>query len=173
MRTIPLPLVLLALPLAEIVAFGLVVEWLGFWAALGLVMLTSAIGFLIVRHQGFGLISKVSGITRSGLAPADGVGGNVITMLAGLLLMIPGFITDLIGLLLLLPFVRSLFFGKATPFKAQVFTNGTYSETYEFRGNGREAEADDVVDLDSSDYHRNAGADTARLGERGEDDERR
>lgn len=153
--TLPIPLVLLALPLAEIVAFGLVVEWLGFWSALALVFATSALGLLIVRQQGFGLMSKVSEIARSGIAPAGGVGGNVITMLAGLLLLIPGFITDVIGILLLLPFVRRMFFGSSAPFKAQVFSNGTYTETYSFKDTREARSGDDIVDLDREDFTRN------------------
>lgn len=165
--TLPLPLVLLALPLAEIVTFGLVVEWLGFWMALALVLATSTLGLLIVRQQGFGLISKVTEITRNGLAPASGVGGNVMTMLAGLLLLIPGFLTDLIGLLLLLPFVRRMFFGKPAPFKAQVFTNGTYTETYSFHARNEESGADDIVDLDQEEFRRNPSS-TNRIDDRSE-----
>lgn len=168
--TLPLPLLFLALPLGEIVVFGLVVEWLGFWVAFGLVLATSAIGLLIVRQQGFGLISKVSEISRSGLAPKGGVGGNLITMLAGLLLLIPGFITDLVGLLLLVPPVRRMLFGKATPFKAEVFSRGTYTESYSFHRDGEQNRSDDVVDLDRGDFQRNPSS-AGRLGDRRGDDE--
>lgn len=157
-RILPLPLVLLALPIAEIIAFGVVVDWVGFWMALGLVLATSTLGLLIVRHQGFGLIAKVSEIARSGLTPSAGVGGNVVTLFAGLLLMIPGFITDLIGLLLLVPFVRGLFVRSGAPFKTQIFTNGTYTETYAFHRQDKANEGDGIVDLDQNDFHRNPSA---------------
>ena len=153
MRFIPLPLLLIAAPLAEIVAFGLVVQWIGFWSAFALLMLTSAIGFLIVRHQGFGLISKVSELARNGRPPATGIGSDLLTLVAGLLLMAPGFLTDIAGLLLLLPFVRSRISGKAV-MKTRVYSGSAYTERYEFGERPAASPKTGVVDLDAADYRR-------------------
>jgi UPF0716 protein FxsA len=98
---------LLALPLAEIVVFVLVAVWIGFaWAALALFTTTLA-GALILRHSGGAHIARVRtvlGPQRVTALEADGPG--TLTLLAGILLLIPGFITDAIGILLLVPPLR-------------------------------------------------------------------
>ena len=153
MRVNPLPLFLIGAPLAEIVAFGLVVQWLGFWSAFALVLLTSAIGLLIVRHQGFGLISKISAMAREGRPPAGGMGGDLLTLIGGLLLLLPGFLTDILGLALFIPFVRHRL-SRMSPVKTRVYTAGTYTETYGFEERRSNRREDGVVDLDRSYYER-------------------
>lgn len=153
MRLSPLPLIVIGAPLAEIVAFGLVVQWLGFWSALALLLLTSAVGFLIVRHKGFGLISKLSALAREGRPPSGGIGGDMLTLLSGLLLLAPGFLTDILGFVLLLPFVRHRLSRTATA-KTRFHTSDSYSETYEFSGTEKPVAGDGVVDLDETDYSR-------------------
>jgi UPF0716 protein FxsA len=153
MRFTPLPLILIGTPLAEIVAFGLVVQWIGFWSALGLLLLTSGLGLLIVRHQGFGLISKLSSLAREGRPPINGIGGDLVTLLSGLLLLAPGFITDVAGLVLLLPLVRNRLTRKSI-MKTRVFTERGYTESYEYRSSSRSAEDGRVVDLDDADFRR-------------------
>lgn len=152
MRILPMPVLLLLAPLAEIISFGLVVEWIGFWRALALVAFTCVIGLLIVRHQGFGLIAKVSAMARQGQAPARGVGSDLLIMVAGLLLLIPGFLTDLVGLLLLIPFVRNRI-SMSPSVKTRVYTAGTYTETYEFR-DPTAPHKEPVLDLDQEEYRR-------------------
>lgn len=162
-------LFLIAVPLAEIIAFGLVVQWLGFWLALLLVVATSAMGFLILRHHGFGLAAKMARMARTGIAPESGIGGDAMTMLSGFLLLLPGFLSDILGLLLLLPFVRRLIGG--TPIMRTRFHTGggtTYSESYDF-GTGR---GGSVVDLDEDEFRRDEAArsadrkDNGRIGPR-------
>ena len=168
---IPSPaLLFLAVPLAELVTFGLVVDWIGFWRALGLMIVTSGIGLFIVRKQGFGLISKMSALAREGRPPAKGMGGDLVTILAGVLLLVPGFLTDIAGLLLLLPFVRRLVAGSAFA-RSRVHTATSYTETYDFGGSPARPDRPDrgpaIVDLDADDFHRDGTGpadDRQRLG---------
>lgn len=152
MRLSPLPLIVIGAPLAEIVAFGLVVQWLGFWSAFALLLLTSAIGFLIVRRKGFGLISKLSALAREGRPPAGSIGRDLLTLLSGLLLLAPGFLTDIAGFVLLLPFVRDRL-SQTASVQTRVYTGDSYTESFEFSGTGRPAAGDGIVDLDETDYH--------------------
>lgn len=98
---------LLALPMAEIVVFVLVAIWIGFaWAAL-VVLGTSLAGALILRLSGGSHVARLRtalGSQRIAALEADGPG--TMTLLAGILLLIPGFITDVIGALLLIPPLR-------------------------------------------------------------------
>jgi UPF0716 protein FxsA len=93
----------LALPALELVIFILVALSIGFWWALALVALTSLTGMLVLRLGGGSHIERakvVLGPQRVHALQSDASG--VVTLLAGFLLLIPGFITDLIGLLLLI-----------------------------------------------------------------------
>ena len=103
-------LALLMLPLAELAAFIAVAVAIGFFAALGLVIVGSFAGLLILQRAGGNHIARVRVALNEGSftsLQADGTG--TATLLAGILLLIPGFITDAVGLLLLLaPLRRAL-----------------------------------------------------------------
>jgi UPF0716 protein FxsA len=101
---------LLLLPVMELAAFIAVAVAVGFATALGLIILGSVCGLMLVRRGGGGHIARirtaVNGRSFSALE-ADGPGGFVL--LAGILLLIPGFITDAIALVLLVfPALRSV-----------------------------------------------------------------
>lgn len=112
-------LAVLALPAIELAAFIGVAVAIGLLPALGLVAATSFAGALILRHAGGNHIARVRGALGQGsftALTADGTGG--LTLLAGILLLIPGFITDALGLLLLLVPLRrvlSAAFGRGQP----------------------------------------------------------
>lgn len=98
---------LLALPFAELVVFILVVLSIGFWWALALVVATSLTGLCVLRLGGGSHIERakvVLGPQRVTAIESDA--GGVVTLLAGFLLLIPGFITDVAGLLLLIAPLR-------------------------------------------------------------------
>jgi len=100
-------LTLLLLPLAEIAAFVLVAIAVGVWAAALLVLLTSVAGALLLRLGGRAHLERVRGAIGGRLeVSAEAAGRGVFIVLAGLLLLIPGFLTDILGLLILLPATR-------------------------------------------------------------------
>jgi UPF0716 protein FxsA len=126
---------LLALPLAELAAFIAVASAIGFLAAFGLLLTTSFAGALVLQHAGGSHIARVRTAWDNGSftsLQADSSGGLVL--LAGILLLIPGFITDALGVLLLLWPLR------------QFVSKGL--------GRGAPAKrADGVVDLPPEDWH--------------------
>lgn len=103
-------LTMLALPLAELAAFIAVAAAIGFVPALVLVLAGSFAGALVLRHAGGSHIARVRVAMDQGsfsALQADGRGGLVL--LAGILLLIPGLITDFVGILLLtVPLWRAL-----------------------------------------------------------------
>jgi UPF0716 family protein affecting phage T7 exclusion len=103
-------LALLALPLAELAVFIAVAQIIGFVWALTLVLATSLAGALVLRHAGGNHIARVRVALGEGsftALQADSSGGLIL--LAGILLLIPGFITALMGLVLLIgPLRRAL-----------------------------------------------------------------
>ncbi|MCW5692232.1 MAG: FxsA family protein [Pseudolabrys sp.] len=97
---------LLALPLAELAAFIAVAAAYGFALALLLLIAGSVAGGLILRRAGGQHIARMRVAMQDGFNQnnftalrADGVGG--LTLLGGFLLAVPGFITDVIGLMVL------------------------------------------------------------------------
>jgi UPF0716 protein FxsA len=98
---------LLVLPLAEVAAFMLVASTIGFFRAFGLMALTSAAGVLVLHHAGRGQIARVRAALSQRAPPAMAAdGGGWAVALGGFLLLVPGFVTDVIGIGLLIPPVR-------------------------------------------------------------------
>lgn len=108
LRSFFLPAFVFALPLIEIAGFVLVGRQIGALATVGLVLASSIAGILLLRHQGFGVMTKVRAEMAAGRDPSGQLAHGVMILLAALLLMVPGFLTDIIGLLLFLPPVRDL-----------------------------------------------------------------
>jgi UPF0716 protein FxsA len=107
-RRVILPLSLLALPLIEIAGFAFVGREIGVLATIGLVLLSSIAGSILLRIQGFGVISRIKRDLRAGRNPGRELAHGVMILIAGILLIIPGFFTDIIGILLFLQPVRDL-----------------------------------------------------------------
>jgi UPF0716 protein FxsA len=124
-------LALLVLELAVAIAVG---RWIGAgWAVLALLALSSLGGVTIAR-AGTSTFAEVDARVRRGEPPGTGIADSAVLFIAGLLLVVPGFVTGVVGLLLLVPPVRALarrplerrmlraaadrvvFFGPASPF---------------------------------------------------------
>jgi UPF0716 protein FxsA len=94
-------LAILALPVAELAAFVAVAAEIGLLAALVLVVATSFAGLLVLRHAGASQIARMRVTLNGGRLTVTGAEAASRTVLAGILLLVPGFITDALGLLLL------------------------------------------------------------------------
>lgn len=101
-----LPLILLALPLVEIAVFVAVGSEIGVLATLGLVLATTILGAVLLRIQGLGAMAAIRASMEAREAPGRELVHGAMIMLAGLLLLLPGFVTDVLGLLLFVPPVR-------------------------------------------------------------------
>ena len=108
MRFPVIPIFILALPLIEIAGFVVVGRQIGVLPTLGLVIAAGILGAVLLRIQGFGVMTRIRQETQAGRDPSREVAHGVMVLLAGLLLLIPGFVTDILGLLLFLPPVRDL-----------------------------------------------------------------
>lgn len=105
-----LPLILW--PLAEIGLFVTLGAEIGLWPTLAWVLISAMLGMWIIRRQG----ERAQMALRHGLAtmsdPVSPMARGAMNVAAGALLILPGFLTDAIGLLLLLPPVRNLIIGQ-------------------------------------------------------------
>ncbi|MDO9525066.1 MAG: FxsA family protein [Gemmobacter sp.] len=97
-----------ALPLIEIALFVIVGGWLTLWPTLALVVLTTVLGSFVVRRQGRAAMAGLQRTMQELRQPAQPLADGAMILLAGVLLILPGFFTDSLGLLLLIPPVRSV-----------------------------------------------------------------
>ena len=114
MRWLPLILICLLIYI-ESVIFVRVAAEVGVLMTLILVVLTSCLGVSLVKNQGMKNVMQIQQKLMSGESPAAEMIKSVALVLAGFLLIIPGFFTDFIGLLLLLPPIQKLFVMRLIP----------------------------------------------------------
>lgn len=150
-----LPAILL-LPLAEIAAFVLVGQKIGVGATILAVLASTIAGVALMRRQGLSMLRNLQAGANGGTEGGEVVRG-MLHMVAGLLLAVPGFITSVLGLLLLLPFTRSFLWRSLKPEvivtrSAQFYSRGRNNERHR-PGNPS------VIDLDAEDFQRNEEGD--------------
>jgi UPF0716 protein FxsA len=145
----------LAWPFLEIAAFIWVGGQIGILATLALVLFTTFAGFWLVRLQGLPLIAMARAQLELGEPPVRAVADGAMIAAGGALLMLPGFVTDVIGLALFLPPVRALIFHafsrRITVYSASFKTAGASS---------RPRPAPGVIDLDRADWETGNTGDT-------------
>lgn len=147
-----LPILLLALPLAEIAGFVIVGEEIGALATIGLVLATSVLGGILLRIQGFGTLARIRMSAESGGSPGRELVHAVMIMFAGFLLLLPGFITDIVGILLFIPPVREVAW-RLIRSRVTVVGSAGFGPSAAWRPRSR----GDTIDLDSDDFSREGG----------------
>ena len=99
-------------PVVEIYLFIKIGSQIGAFNTISLIFITAIIGVIYARYEGLNTLrSGFSQLIRNETPIYEIISGAAITF-AALLLIIPGFATDLLGFLLILPLTRKLFFGK-------------------------------------------------------------
>ena len=103
-------LVFLVVPLIEIALFILIGQAIGLWPTLLGVVAIAIIGSAIIRHQGLSLLAQIRDTMGRGQLPARALADAMLVSIAGILMVTPGYFTDFLGLLLLIPPVRALIY---------------------------------------------------------------
>ena len=98
---------LIAVPLAELYVIFQVAHQLGVLETVVVLVLVSVMGGWLVRRVGMGILARSMGQLVEGRVPTDEMINGGIVLVAGALRVTPGFLTDAVGLLLLLPPVRA------------------------------------------------------------------
>lgn len=101
-------LALIAVPLIEIGLFITIGGWLTLWPTLGIVLATGIIGTFLVRHQGLQVVNDLRSSLSQMRDPLSPLAHGAMLLFAGALLLTPGFFTDAIGFLLLIPKLRQV-----------------------------------------------------------------
>ena len=96
----------LVVPIVEIALFYSVGTWIGIWPTLGIVVVTAVLGSYFVSNQGRFVWGSITSKINQGEIPTAAVVHGAMILVAGALLLTPGFLTDVVGFSLLVPGVR-------------------------------------------------------------------
>lgn len=99
-------LVFLIVPIIEIALFVLIGQAIGFWPTVLGIVVIALLGSAIIRRQGMALLAEIRSTMGRGQLPARALGDAMLVGIAGVLMVVPGYFTDCLGLLLLIPQVR-------------------------------------------------------------------
>ena len=106
-------LAMIAMPIAEIAVFIQAGDQFGLWPTLGAIILTAVAGTTLLRQQGFDTLRRIQASADRGEMPVRELFDGFCLLIAGALLLTPGFITDSIGFALFLPPFRRVLGGAA------------------------------------------------------------
>jgi UPF0716 protein FxsA len=100
-------LAMIGVPILEIAVFIEAGGAFGLWPTLAAVVATAIAGTILLRHQGLSTLSRVQASLEAGRIPMAGLFDGLCLLVAGALLLTPGFVTDGVGLLLFVPPLRA------------------------------------------------------------------
>ncbi len=139
------------IPMLEIAVFIEVGGWIGLWPTLGLIMLTALLGTWQLRTQGLATLERAKLQLDQGKMPAKELFNGACLLIAGVLLLVPGFVTDVIGGLLFIPALREALrrtIGRrfAESAETRVFVDGEEVHRSKARDGVIDAEFEEVPD---------------------------
>ncbi len=147
-----MPLIILfmvfVMPFLEIGVFVKVGGILGAGNTVLLTLLTGVFGIVLIRWQGLSAVLKIRGQMNQEVFPFEGIFQGALVLLAGVMLFIPGFITDSIGLLLFVPLIRKAIYnvyssGSKTIIREEYSSKGIFEE--------QNIEESKIIDVDYKD----------------------
>ena len=116
-------IIFIILPIIEISIFIQVGGFLGTFNTILIIFLTAAVGVYFVRQQGFRTFQKISSELENQQIPVQGMFDGLVILIAGILLVTPGFLTDIIGFLGLIPQTRIFLLGIVKNLFLQRYSN--------------------------------------------------
>ncbi len=168
-----LPFILLLVPVLEITVFIVIGGKIGALWTIGMVLFTAVLGSILLRIEGFRTITQVREKMNAGQIPGEELAKGALILVAGILLLTPGFISDTIGFSLFLPFVRKFIWNfLSSRFKIQGAAamhgmgggmgfdiNNDRGPSSDFRQNNKNPKTD-IVDLDPDEFSENPNPDS-------------
>lgn len=149
-------LLFIVVPVIEIGLFVFLGSAIGFWTTMAMIVVTAVIGSFLLRLQGLSVLAKIqSQIANAGL-PGTELAHGAMILVAGVLLLTPGFFTDAVGFLLFVPSFRTWAFKQLkAQFAAKVSVSG-FSQyqagPFADRDNEYRDDGGRTINLDPDDY---------------------
>ncbi|PIU25193.1 MAG: membrane protein FxsA [Candidatus Infernicultor aquiphilus] len=98
----------IAIPVVELYILIEVGKKIGSLTTIGIIILTGILGTYLIKSQGFMILRKIQNDLNEGIMPGDSLIQGAIILLGGVLLLTPGFITDITGFIFLIPAGRKI-----------------------------------------------------------------
>lgn len=127
--------------LIEIAGFIFVGQEIGILATLSLVILTTIVGVVLLRIQGVSLLKNIQSKLIQGRTLEKNIINDTCIMLSAILLILPGFVSDLLGILLLIKPIRSFAWYFFSSLKNKMKPNTK-----------RKNDSEKIIDLNAEDY---------------------
>ena len=152
--TLLLVVLLLVVPLLEVLVIIAVGRAIGGWPTFGLLLVESAFGAWLVRHEGGRAWAALQEALTTGRMPSRQLADAALVLVGGVLLLAPGFLTDIVGFFLVIPLTRPLARGLLETIVARRLLSGVYA-SHPFgapagrapgAGSPRSRAADDVIE---------------------------
>lgn len=99
---------LIVWPLVEIGLFVTLGGWIGLWPTLAVVVGTAFLGFAVIRAEGVRARDDLRRAIETRQSPGGAIADGALKIGAGVLLILPGFLTDILGALLMIPPLRGV-----------------------------------------------------------------
>lgn len=131
-------LIFIAVPIIEVAAFIEVGNMIGLWPTIGCIILTAMVGTFVLRLQGLSVLRQAQVSMQNNQIPVDSVFHGAFLLIAGALLLTPGFFTDAVGFVLLFPPARTViahFVWQRFKGRVQFHQFGTEPDAGRHRGN--------------------------------------
>ncbi len=155
-------LLLFSLPVLEIMSIVWVSGVIGLFPVLLLLFASAALGFYLIRSQTFMLGRKLATALRQGVSPEKQLLDSGLLSFAGILLMVPGFTSDILALLLIIPATRRLVWRGFEASARGRFQTWGATQPQPPKPNAGPLKKDDVIDVEFSEVPKDASGDTRR-----------
>ena len=104
-----LALLFIGLPLLELYILIKIGSYLGAFTTIALIIFSGVLGLLLARFEGLRTLHQIRQSLSQGIVPAEEMVDSVLIFVGGILFVVPGVITDIAALVLLIPFTRTIF----------------------------------------------------------------
>ncbi|MGC9337555.1 MAG: FxsA family protein [Candidatus Cloacimonadia bacterium] len=102
-------LIFIVVPLVELAILIRIGMYIGFWRTVAIIIITGLVGAYLAREQGVWVIQAIQNDVASGIFPADHLFDGALILAGAVMLITPGILTDLAGILCLIPISRGPF----------------------------------------------------------------
>lgn len=107
--TFTLFLVFIVVPLVELAILIRIGMYIGFWRTVAIIIITGLVGAYLAREQGVWVIQAIQNDVANGIFPADHLFDGALILAGAVMLITPGILTDIAGILCLIPLSRGPF----------------------------------------------------------------
>ena len=139
--------IFIGIPIIEVILFIKVGKYIGLWNTIFIIIITGVIGAILVKRQGISILNKAFEKIRLNKMPILSIFEGIAILIAGAFLITPGFLTDTLGCILLIPKTRNLIITHITSYlkkkaiykeKTTYYSNEKNNENKTFEGNFKE-----------------------------------